>query len=219
MKITITEGNEIKRTLECHPNFAQDQALDGEKAHVGEYLPELHTYDDSTETFTTIEGAEKPIMALETPQLLNAALVDLKGSDAAMEMFYKDMRTKAEAKNLIDLAGNKHKKKVVSLGHLIISEYEIAARQVKEWRAQGSDPNNAPRSINDEWVTVKGITPEEAAQEIEYMESVWEEFQLDIRNLRQIGKILVDRASMDDYKDVARLYISKIEELPLPNTN
>ncbi|WP_299072913.1 hypothetical protein [uncultured Paraglaciecola sp.] len=203
-----------------------DKVVEGEVVTADDQLLELlqqgDTYIDGAfpaEMYKLIDGAPVELVPGDIPatnkyptaeQQIDATLVDVKTSGIATQAILPPMYlwTKDDAKNAIDQAAGRARVRAVSQGHLVDMEYQLAERQVKEWRAASSPENDVPQSLSV-WATASGLTVEMAAQNIESTALQWQAALLGIRSLRLLGKAAVD-AEQVDFTTTANNYINQL---------
>ena len=211
MKITITDNttNQIVKTMFCPEKWQADQVSEGQTIHKGHYPSNLYTYNG--ESFNLISGAS---IQVETDRALIIKLMrSMNAAGLKTEVHIPNFDTKLNCKNAVDQAAGRARMRLVSQGFLIELEYNEVAAQVKQWRENGSDPTLKPRAIDDEWVTEKGQTAEEAAQDVEAIKSIWDNALMDIRNLRLKGKAAIDNAPQANCMQVAQTYIDSLDAI------
>jgi len=208
---TILNNGVINRTVKCKPSVIDIQLTTNEIAVEGDYPSNRYKYENGG--FVALSDAEKPFeptIFKSSKAVLVDLLEQLEQSGVAVPIHVEDLTQKTNAKKAIDQAAGRARFRLVSQGVLIANEYVLAEQEIKAWRDNGSPSNDIPICITD-WIDAVGITPEQAAQDLETQAAAFKAVIFQIRNLRLKGKALVDSAT--DFQPVAEDYISQLNSI------
>lgn len=214
MRYTITNANnDIVRNI-LSPVYANAllQVGTGETLHEGHYPANEYTYDG--QDFAEI--SEKPVLSLvnqEPNAVLWRLIKELKLNGINVPLHAERLTSKQQAKKLIDMAAGRARFRLVSDGVYVDQEYLIAEQDVDAWIAAGSDEDNPPIALDEDWLTERNITAAVAAAELKTMASAWKSKLMDIRRLRLLGKAKIDNATSANFKSVAQTYIEYLNAL------
>lgn len=210
----LVDGLQVKSTVTAESKI-QNMLQAGESYLVGAYpVTQFKIVNGEPVELTEQEQAERQPPKKPNPKQLvynlseNLAIAGLPTTDNLPKVINW---SKADAKNAIDQASGRARTRFVSQGNLQDMEYQLAERQVSEWRSAGSPENDIPDSLNV-WATASGMTVELAAQNIETTAAQWQAALLGIRSLRLLGKAAVE-AEQGDYIATAQTYISQLDAL------
>lgn len=214
IKYTITKDSDIVKVIEAGKlELAQLQVQEGQVLHNGGYSPDLYEYDETLNEFTLrAEPRAKEITELTDRQIIFILLRELNKQGFSFPSLNMIVRTKRQAKDLIDLAASRACERLVSQGKFTVFEYQLTQQQVKAWRDAGSDQANAPEMLkswldNSVFTTVEG-----AAVNIEQTATQFNNVIADTRRLRLQGKKAVDDET-GDYKAIMQSFIDQLEKI------
>jgi hypothetical protein len=209
-----TETDESETTpLETLINeFLAVELGEGEIAHQGRFEGRFYTFDGSEFTEKNEPDYQPPelrgyreILILLTQQLKTAGY---------FLPLHKDLiKTRSDAKELIDQAASEACERFVSRGKFTVIEYQFVEQEVKQWRADGSLSEDVPEMLQS-WFDTGGFpTVEAAALNIEQAAINFRAIIQSTRRIRLQAKKAVDDATLEAYQSVAKTFITQLETI------
>ena len=210
--ITIIDGMDIKRVVRCK-DALRDAQLEGNEFWVeGRYPP--NEYDFNGEDFTLLSPPEENIFSKPIRVIVFELIKQLAKAGFYLPLHKYFVRSKQDAKNLIDQKASEICDKFVSAGKYTPFEYLYVQQTVQQWIASGSDENNVPLMLQTE-IDVRGhSTAAEAAAYIMQQAAIFDTAIATTRDIRQKGAKAVFEASQADFKTVMQTYLDQLENLP-----
>lgn len=217
---TIVKDAEILRVVRVPASKIDSQLSTGETYIEGAYPRRTYKIENNL----PVQMSEAEISAyLDTTKfkiptaenLIKNFAVDLNTSGLATQTSLPphESWTKEDAKKAIDQAAGRARFRFMSVGTLLNEEYRLTAEQVKAWRDAGSPENDIPDTLQS-WMNASGMTAEEAAKNIEATHVGFNAALAGIRDIRLLGKALIDAAT-EDYSSIAATVINDLETLVL----
>ena len=225
MKFTITSNlnNDILRVITLDnrlldafeadvdtikSDFLAAQLQPNETAHSGGF-PVSHYTFDGTDFTRKVQRDYVPPSLRNPSELLVMLVQQLLDAGLALPLHRDFIRTKAQAKDLIDQAAGRARARNISQGIAIEEEYNQAKRQ-SAWFID--NPTATAPSMVKTWSLVSGRTDLDAAIHITGTATGWELMLDEIYHIRLTGKAAVD-ADLIDFIATAKLYIDQLDAL------
>jgi len=207
--ITSDLDNQIIRTLVCKPEWIELQVKENETCHDGNFPHDEFTYNSvGFERKETLD--KKSLIHKSSKELSMNIMKELKHAGIALPMHDESMRSKMQAKRLIDQAAGRARCRFASPGNMIEEEYNQAKRFSIAFLLD--DTQSVPPMVQS-WATASNRTPVEAAQNIVNTGLVWEQILNVTYDLRIRGKSAVDSATVETFVSVAENYINQLDAI------